>query len=770
MQGLKTVWRKLMSLSLGRLLKWGVVTGALLAIVVVLGFVGFVAWPVHLIPAEEPVDQYVYLDQGWGDSADAALRQRYYYTPQGTMMPQGNAEAAVRYNWFVHLELPLSEQRFADPAHLRRYRFLVDPAPTPANPDHLPVGFTRHFEPAIGEDVLDITCAACHNGELHYRKDNVRYALRVDGGQAMHAFTDMERGDFGPLLIAALISTASNPWKFERFAQKVLAERYPDGKSALRSALWTSVNGLLAPGQNHPWKNLYPVREGFGRTDALGRIGNTVFGDHLVAENYQPGAAPVSYPYLWNIWKFDWVQYNGSVAQPLARNIGEALGVGATIPLRAENGGPLPDEQRFRSSVRIGDLHRIETALQQLTPPRWPEAILGSIDQARAESGKQLFERHCRECHGPHVADLAEQQASAPGKTEPGLLWRIEVIPLEHIGTDPAAAQAFVDRRYDLSSTGLTNAELQDALRPLLIRQLARDVRFRLQQLVATREQHKLPVAELPALLAAWPNPDSAAIPSLPRAQFGQLETAILALQPNVPMPPASPAPTPSWSCGDDCQTTMLLWSLRYGAAQIDKQLAAIDVTQLSEGAALNLVGILIKNRYYADNGIDAATQQCLEGFGTLDLPQAIAGYKPRPLAGVWATPPFLHNGSVPTLYQLLLPPEQREQRFFVGNREFDPVQVGYQTKPATADDDGFWLDTRIAGNRNSGHAFAADAESWQRHVQDPKKHPLPSGVIGPLLSDDERYALIEYLKVHEDPATPVSFQPPQCQLLGQTL
>ncbi len=78
------------------------------------------------------------------------------------------------------------------------------------------------------------------------------------------------------------------------------------------------------------------VHEGFGRTDALGRIGNTAFGDHLIAANSQAGDAPVSYPYLWNIWKFDWVQYTGSVAQPLARNIGEALGAGAIAPLRSD--------------------------------------------------------------------------------------------------------------------------------------------------------------------------------------------------------------------------------------------------------------------------------------------------------------------------------------------------------------------------------------------------------------------------------------------------
>ena len=104
-----------------------------------------------------------------------------------------------------------------------------------------------------------------------------------------------------------------------------------------------------ASGQNRRSDELYPVHEGFGRTDALGRIGNTAFGDHLSAANYQIGDAPVSYPYVWNIWKFDWVQYNGSVSQPLARNVGEALGVGAIVPLVSATGRPLPPGERFRT-------------------------------------------------------------------------------------------------------------------------------------------------------------------------------------------------------------------------------------------------------------------------------------------------------------------------------------------------------------------------------------------------------------------------------------
>ncbi len=47
---------------------------------------------------------------------------------------------------------------------------------------------------------------------------------------------------------------------------------------------------------------------------------------------------------------------------------------------------------------------------------------------------------------------------------------------------------------------------------------------------------------------------------------------------------------------------------------------------------------------------------------------------------GVWATPPFLHNGSVPNLYEMLLPAEKRTKKFYIG-REFDPIKVGLDTE-----------------------------------------------------------------------------------------
>lgn len=96
-------------------------------------------------------------------------------------------------------------------------------------------------------------------------------------------------------------------------------------------------------------------------------------------------------------------------------------------------------------------------------------------------------------------------------------------------------------------------------------------------------------------------------------------------------------------------------------------------------------------------------------------------GYKGRPLNGVWATAPYLHNGSVRTLYQLLLPPAQRETTFAVGNREFDPKDVGYTN--STAGPHSVFT-TAGKGNANTGHDYGNDK-----------------------LSDADRYALIEFMK-----------------------
>jgi hypothetical protein len=125
-----------------------------------------------------------------------------------------------------------------------------------------------------------------------------------------------------------------------------------------------------------------------------------------------------------------------------------------------------------------------------------------------------------------------------------------------------------------------------------------------------------------------------------------------------------------------------------------------------------------------AEAALFAAHHLPPERAAPLEVPDPVwrstGAYLARPLAGVWATAPYLHNGSVPTIYDLLLPARQRPARFPVGHRDFDPRKLGFTTDVARPQ---FVLDTTTHGNSNQGHEYGTD------------------------LPDDGRWDLIEYLK-----------------------
>ncbi|MEQ3527924.1 di-heme-cytochrome C peroxidase [Pseudoalteromonas sp. XMcav11-Q] len=104
--------------------------------------------------------------------------------------------------------------------------------------------------------------------------------------------------------------------------------------------------------------------------------------------------------------------------------------------------------------------------------------------------------------------------------------------------------------------------------------------------------------------------------------------------------------------------------------------------------------------------------EDCVDGFYDAGV------YKARPLNGIWATAPYLHNGSVPNLWSLLQSPESRPDTFWVGSREFDPINVGYITHQGMNE---FKVNKAsgevMPGNDNSGHVYGttlSDNEKWQ--------------------------------------------------------
>ncbi|MCB1786849.1 MAG: cytochrome c [Gammaproteobacteria bacterium] len=102
-----------------------------------------------------------------------------------------------------------------------------------------------------------------------------------------------------------------------------------------------------------------------------------------------------------------------------------------------------------------------------------------------------------------------------------------------------------------------------------------------------------------------------------------------------------------------------------------------------------------------------------IERHGLVEAP--LTGYVAQFLDGIWLRAPYLHNGSVPTLYDLLLPPDQRPQQFYRGYNLYDPIKVGYVTQGDEAQRAGTLHDTRERANAAQGHAFADGLSEFQR-------------------------------------------------------
>jgi hypothetical protein len=141
--------------------------------------------------------------------------------------------------------------------------------------------------------------------------------------------------------------------------------------------------------------------------------------------------------------------------------------------------------------------------------------------------------------------------------------------------------------------------------------------------------------------------------------------------------------------------------------------------------------------------------------------PASFAAYKARPLNGIWATAPYLHNGSVPSLYELFMPSCSdaeiatgkicRPNRFTLGVRELDPVKVGAVQRDPAQYPGLFVFDTSLPSNSNKGHEYAAGVtpvfvlDDQGRPVKDAQGKPQMRKLQP--INPEQRLALVEYLK-----------------------
>jgi mono/diheme cytochrome c family protein len=434
-----------------RMKRWSILVVGGIAVA---GFFGYrfvhQNFTVH-IPTYPAPAKTVWLDQNWTE----AQRSWFHAADQGTLT------FGIPYEWLVALEQPeitLAEAPpLTDTAYLDRFGFI------PTGPGQLPVGFARGgpmpqpdgtpwLNPQTNAPLagVGLTCAACHTGRFTYQGTQVF----VDGAPAL---TNLDT--FRTSLGLSLVFTKFLPGRYDRFAARVLGP-HPNAEAqktfqAQFDAVLARVNGQHTLDNNVQKQS---VAEGFGRLDALNRIGNTVFAlDLQKPENYVGTSAPVHFPRIWNASWFDWVQYNGSIEQPMVRNVGEAMGVSAWVDFAIGTPG------LYASSVRVDEIYKLEQLLagkqpdaqngfSGLRPPKWPENILPPIDKARAAQGAALYKQLCQSCHLPSV-DSAEFWASPKWKAPNAAGERyleVELVDISHIGTDPAQAVDMKNRKLVL--------------------------------------------------------------------------------------------------------------------------------------------------------------------------------------------------------------------------------------------------------------------------------------------------------------------------------
>ena len=247
---------------------------------------------------------------------------------------------------------------------------------------------------------------------------------RIDGGPNMIRLNDM----FGDVK-TELDATIKDNSRRERFlinvarykredddrfpSDRTAAERLQDLKNDIETA--QAFKGYI---EAMPLlKDMATVTNGYGRVDAFGVARNLLFGAN--EKNRRPQNAPVSLSYIWGLENTAWLQWGANMNSVMERNIGQSLGVGAVFN---------PDT--FATTARLDNLNKLEHLAYKLTPPAWPAAILGPIDDAKrcAAAASTI---------GRAPTATRSHSRSAPGTGD------VSAVPLTEVGTSPLVAQNF---------------------------------------------------------------------------------------------------------------------------------------------------------------------------------------------------------------------------------------------------------------------------------------------------------------------------------------
>jgi hypothetical protein len=692
-----------------------------------------------------------YLDQGWR-TFDSLW---FYNTSQGSgLMP---------YDLFLKLKQADKDELFRSDANFDKYRYLPQKK-TFFNPDGLAVGFVKTTY--RGKDYIGHTCAACHTGQINFTEkgSSTAKAIRIDGGPAM---ADMV--GFLTALQAALESTLKDDAKLKAFADEVLSLKndYRDAAQVLADLKkWT--NSV----QRYNLINHSDVKYGHARLDAFGRIYNRVaqyaisadqlkkllklaaakretneqqflltsaevdkvmegIGDRIVLSDDEfslvierlmlpkdqgyPGLslqdlldrkdmifnrpdAPVSYPFLWDISHSDFLQWNGLAPNagpgPLGRNTGEVIGV-----------------------FGILDWGVVDSWWKHPLTMLWQNLSLSSIASGQKNKKKVIgFDSSINTFNLYRLESLLRNLQSPEWpfcKTPQGDYFIPEPTTKRYlVPSDPDYCQG-KGARFD---------EVKRRLGELIYIDRCRGC----HTVVDRSAWDRVVVAHMSDAKRIGTDEKMAHNAVHRTGKSGNFTDVY------------QETTVGNVIVAEDAPVVQILTAATKGV------IATPDADKWWPRRMVEWIYTLVMS--FADNPIHKSIKNGDYDPDTTAEPYASLGaYKGRSLNGIWATAPYLHNGSVPSLRELLRRPKDRIPSFSVGAREFDPVDVGFANKGT---DFGKVTDP---GNSNLGHDYFCKRKPKEAVTEKSLGVQRPGAV-----KDDEEFDcmddkkidyLMEYLK-----------------------
>lgn len=657
----------------------------------------------------------IYLDQGW--SANDSLW--YYNTTQGS--------ALMPYDFFIALEQADSTEFFRANSLIDKYRYLPQ-KPTFFNPDGLPVGFVK--EAYKGNDYVGFTCAACHTGQINYQGN----AMRIDGGPAL---ADMV--GFLTDLQNSMAVTMTDSAKNQRFIAKVLE----------LNNTYANADDIQADLKRWERKirlynniNLSSVEYGYARLDAFGRIYNRVL-EHVISRNQlRDVLLGVTKAGTEDADLLTPVQVD-KVLEGISETIIGDLQFAKIIDRLMSNKEGYP-------ALTMADMHRIKALIfnEPNAPVSYP--FLWDIVQSdyvqwnglASNAGVGPLGRNTGEVIG--VFGILDWSAHKRGWSLSSLI----------TGQKSKSYQIDFTSSTDLVNLARLESHLASLTSPIWPTQKADNP----QQKIAKAIFDQYPEWQIDGakvrpgrqLYAEYceschevidrTDADRIVVASMSSIDIAGTDRAMAENSVNYKGYSGNFKNTfQTESVGglvikDRAPVVQILTAATMGEVTTEP-----DPDKWWPRRALDWLYMMAKS--FFDNEIKASVKSGGYQPDTTAAPyQSLLSYKARSLNGIWATAPYLHNGSVPSIYDLLLPvkregdPEDglyRPTEFKVGSREFDPIKIGLRTEGY----EGFTFKANKRGDFNSGHEYGTlHAPAVNGQKQEP-------------LTDAERWQLLEYIK-----------------------